>query len=365
MSANTTGGRNSAVGAGALNAITTGFGNNAFGYAALLNTTTPNGNNAFGAGTLAANQTGQFNDAFGAIALEDNTTGSYNAAFGTEALGSNTTASFNTALAPFSLWVNTTGTRNTGVGYFSLGRNTTGSDNIALGYAAGQRLTTGSNNIDIGNGGVAGESRTIRIGTRGVQTKTFVAGVRGVTVTGGVAVLVNSLGQLGVQSSSARFKEDISPMTPALSERLLQLRPVTFRYKQADESGAKPLQYGLIAEEVAKVYPELVAYDSQGRPEAVAYQTLSSLLLNEYQRQHRQLVDAMQEAKAASASVVAMRQQAGGRDAEIASLRQALANDRAGHEREMTAMRTELTELRQATRQLVAAQEAAQMVAGN
>jgi hypothetical protein len=266
------------------------------------------------------------------------------------------------------------------VGYFALGANTTGSNNIALGISAGARLTTGSNNIAIGNFGVAGESRTIRIGTRGVQTKTFVAGVRGVTVTGGVAVLVNSVGQLGVQSSSARFKEDISPMTPALSERLLQLRPVTFRYRQADESGAKPLQYGLIAEEVAKVYPELVAYDSQGRPEAVAYQTLSSLLLNEYQRQHRQLVDAMHEAKAASASVVAMQQQASGRDAEIAALHgqlgealsladsvsvelAALQRQVDARDHELVSLRGELAELRQLTQQLVASRRAESVVA--
>jgi hypothetical protein len=173
------------------------------------------------------------------------------------------------------------------MGVYALFSNTVGSGNVAMGQLAGYYVT-GSNNIEIGNKGAAADSGVVRIGTPGTQTATYIAGVSGVNVTGGATVVVNSLGQLGVVSSSRRYKEDIRSMGDA-SDRLLALRPVRFRYKKADENGQKPEQYGLIAEEVAKVMPELVVYNQKGQPETVAYQTLAPLLLNELQREHRQV----------------------------------------------------------------------------
>ena len=179
---------------------------------------------------------------------------------------------------------NTTGNVNTATGRFALGNNTTGTDNIAVGYQAGINLTTGSNNIDIGNVGVAGESTTIRIGTQGTQTKTFIAGI---SVTGvmGTAVKINSSGQLGVAPSSARFKQQIQSMDKA-SEAILALKPVTFRYKKEIDSERIP-QFGLVAEEVEKVNPDLVVRDSDGKPYTVRYEAVNAMLLNEFLKEHR------------------------------------------------------------------------------
>jgi hypothetical protein len=176
----------------------------------------------------------------------------------------------------------------------ALASNTTGSNNIAEGWHGGINLTTGSNNIDIGSPGVAGESGVIRIGTitgtTSMQSATYVAGIYGVkTTTAGMAVVIDSSGQLGTVSSSIRYKEDIQPMAQA-SGRLLKLRPVQFRYKKADASGEKPIQYGLIAEEVAKVYPELVVRDAAtGRIDGVRYDELAPMLLNEVQQQQHKI----------------------------------------------------------------------------
>jgi len=146
-------------------------------------------------------------------------------------------------------------------------------------------LTTGSNNIDIGNAGAAGESNTIRIGTTGTQTITFVAGVRGVLVPSAQSVGISPSGQLGVRASSERFKEAIKPMDKA-SEAILGLQPVTFRYKkELDPKGAP--QFGLVAEEVAKVDPDLVMMDDQGKPFTVRYDEVNAMLLNEFLKQHR------------------------------------------------------------------------------
>ena len=148
---------------------------------------------------------------------------------------------------------------------------------------AGNNLTTGDSNIAIGNRGVAGESNTIRIGAADAHTRAFVAGIFGVTVAGGSMLFVNSDGQLGTVSSSRRVKEDIRDMGGTTS-RLLELRPVIFRYKQEVQSGERPLEYGLIAEEVAEIFPELVVYDEEGQPFTVKYHVLSSMLLNELQK---------------------------------------------------------------------------------
>jgi hypothetical protein len=296
-----TGDNNTGVGHNALFSDTTGFGNTATGDAALyfntqgnLNTatgsvalsgnTTGNSNTATGANALYNNTTGNFNTATGDAALFYNITGNSNTAVGLIALERNTTGDSSTAIGTSALSSNTSGHDNTATGSVALNNNTTGSDNIGIGSGAGFNLTTGSSNICIGNSGVAGESGTIRVGTAGTQTATFIAGINGAGVTG-VPVLVSSSGQLGVASSSRSVKEDIREIAGE-SDGLMKLHPVAFKYKpQIDPTGLA--QYGLIAEEVADVYPDLVVYDRDGRPETVRYHLVNTLLLNEVQKQHR------------------------------------------------------------------------------
>jgi hypothetical protein len=197
------------------------------------------------------------------------------------------TGSRNTASGVDALSNNTTGTSNTAIGLDALFNNTTGGVNIAIGSLAGLNATTGDDNIYIGNFGVAAEGNTIRIGSVGNQTNTFIAGISVAGVTG-ASVLVDSSGHLGVATSSRRFKYDIQDMGEA-SNDLLRLRPVSFRYKQGQEEGSHPLQFGLIAEEVAEVYPELVQYGEKGEVNTVLYNQLPALLLNEVQKQHGQI----------------------------------------------------------------------------
>jgi len=154
-----------------------------------------------------------------------------------------------------------------------------------LGSNAGINLTTGSNNIDIGAPGVAAEANTIRIGKSGTQKKTFIAGIRGVTVANGVGVIVGTTGQLGTVVSSARFKEAIKPMDKA-SETILALKPVTFRYKE-DLDPDKIPQFGLIAEEVEKVNPDLVVRGEDGKVMTVRYEAVNAMLLNEFLKNYR------------------------------------------------------------------------------
>ena len=158
-----------------------------------------------------------------------------------------------------------------------------------MGFDAGVNLTTGDNNIDIGNEGVAGESNTIRIGTAGIQTATFIAGIREAPLAQGIAVAVGITadGQLGVRASSDRFKDAIKPMDKA-SEAILSLKPVTFRYKKELDPEATP-QFGLVAEQVAKVDPDLVARDAEGKPFTVRYDEVNAMLLNEFLKEHRKV----------------------------------------------------------------------------
>jgi hypothetical protein len=224
-------------------------------------------------------------DAFG-----NNTNfGILNTAIGGSTLFFNTTGSNNTATGYSALYANTAGFGNTAIGQKALFQ-TAGNNNIGIGNSAGQNVTTGSNNIEIGHQGTSGDNNTIRIGTPGTQTSSFVAGVRGVTtgLNNAIPVLIDSNGQLGTVSSSRRFKEDIRDMGDA-SRGLLRLRPVTFRYRQAFADGSKPIQYGLIAEEVAEIYPDLVAHSADGQIETVKYQLLDVMLLNEVQRQQAEI----------------------------------------------------------------------------
>jgi len=192
-----------------------------------------------------------------------------------------------------SLQHNTTGESNTAIGSTALNDNTTGSGNIAVGDDAGHALTTGDDNIDIGNLGVAGESGTLRIGAAGAQTRAFIAGIFGVTASGGTPVVINSSGQLGTATSSRRFKDEIKPMDNA-SEAILALQPVTFRYKkELDSTGAK--QFGLIAEDVAKINPDLVVRDAEGKINTVRYDAVNAMLLNEFLKAHRLLEQQREE----------------------------------------------------------------------
>jgi Chaperone of endosialidase len=310
---NTTGAGNTATGARALLSNTTGRFNSAYGSQALRDNTTGDSNTADGSGALSDNTTGVFNTATGALALNgntegventangafallENTTGFDNTATGVGALSSNTEGFFNTAAGVDALANNTTGTRNTAFGRLALYNNTSGSRNIALGNFAGFNLVTGDNNIDIANDGVAAESGTIRIGTQGTQTKTFIAGISGAGVTG-VAVKVNAAGQLGTAPSAARFKDGIKPMDKA-SEAILALKPVTFRYKKELDAEGLP-QFGLVAEDVEKVNPFLVVRDKEGKPYTVHYEAVNAMLLNEFLKEHR----VVQEQKTAIAQL--------------------------------------------------------------
>ena len=284
---------------------TTGDWNTVIGFQGLLFNTTGYQNTATGYQALWSNTTGAANTATGVVALFSNTTGNDNTATGGGALGGNTTGYFNTASGALSLQNNTTGIQSTANGAFALLNNTTGSSNIALGFQAGMNLTTGRNNIDIGNNGVAAESNTIRIGTSGTQRRTFVAGISGVTVSGGAAVYVKSNGQLGTITSSGRFKEAIRPMDKT-SEAILSLQPVTFRYKKELDPAATP-QFGLVAEDVAKVNPDLVARDEEGRPYTVRYEAVNAMLLNEFLKAHKK---AEEEADRIEQLEAALKQQA-------------------------------------------------------
>jgi uncharacterized coiled-coil protein SlyX len=279
---------NTAIGSGALFSQTSGGFNTAIGFNALFNNTASN-NTAVGDQALLNNTNGTGNMATGVAVLFKNTTGNNNTAEGSEALFSNTTGSNNTADGLLALENNTIGHDNSAEGFEALANNTTGSSNIALGSSAGINLTTGSNNIEIGAPGVAAEANTIRIGKSGTQKKAFVAGIRGVTVASGVGVIVGTTGQLGTVLSSARFKEEIKPMDKA-SEAILQLKPVTFYYKHELDPDAIP-QFGLIAEQVEKVNPDLVVRDEDGKATTVRYEAVNAMLLNEFLKEHRKVAE--------------------------------------------------------------------------
>jgi hypothetical protein len=296
-----TGDNNTAFGAAALLFNTTGFANTAVGVDALLNNTGPNGQNntATGAFALSSNTDGANNTANGESALHNNTGGSTNTAAGEGALFSNTIADNNTATGFQALVLNTEGENNTANGTNALFNNTTGSGNVALGARAGFNLTTGDNNIDIGNEGLAGDSDAIRVGN--TQTKAFVAGISGATVPSGVTVIVDTDGHLGTIVSSRQFKERIKPMNKA-SETILGLKPVTFRYKPNLDPDGIP-QFGLVAEDVAKVNPDLVARDRNGKPYTVRYEAVNAMLLNEFLKAHRRLDAQQKQIEALSAGL--------------------------------------------------------------
>jgi trimeric autotransporter adhesin len=242
------------------------------------------GGNTFLGNEALANTTGSVNTAIGLQALASNTTGGGNTATGAETMLINSTGIFNTATGVDALLINSTGNNNTATGVDALRLNT-GSNNIALGSEAGANLTTGDNNIHIGNAGVSGESGIIRIGTVETQTNAYIAGIYQTTVARGLVVKVDSTGHLGTVGSSKRFKEAIKPMDKA-SEAVLALKPVTFHYKkELDPDGIA--EFGLVAEDVEKINPDLVVRDNQGKPYTVRYDAVNAMLLNEFLKEHR------------------------------------------------------------------------------
>lgn len=281
--ASNTGLQNTAIGFNTLE-VNSGLANTATGAYALSNNSTGNNNVAIGASALLSNASGSANTAVGTLALANNYA-SNNTAVGVSALWTNNVGANNTAVGTGSLFSNTGGSYNVALGQNALYSNTAGSWNIGIGYQAGTALINGNNNVFVANSGLSNDSNVIRIGTQTVQTSTYIAGIFNTNLAGST-VLINSSGQLGIATSSERFKEDVMDMGSA-SDALMELRPVTFRYKQPFDDGTRPLQYGLLGEEVAKVYPQMVIYAPDGQVQSLQYQQLSPLLLNELQKQHR------------------------------------------------------------------------------
>jgi|GEM_PF-5450865 len=280
------GDRNTAVGEAALFANTSGSQNTAIGENTLTSNTIASFNTGIGQSALYRNTTGSYNTAVGQDTLRSNTIGVENTAIGQRALESNV-GSHNTAVGQAALRFSTATSSNTAIGENAL-INTTGSNNIALGRLAGAEARSGEDNIFIANEGVTDDDKTIRIGVQGLQLRTRIAGIAGISL-GGANVVVESDGRLGVSGSSQRFKEDIRDME-SVSGKLSKLRPVRFRYKaETSDAQSDHLEYGLIAEEVAEIVPELVATDSDGNPYAVRYDLLSALLLEELQNQREEM----------------------------------------------------------------------------
>jgi hypothetical protein len=316
LTSNTVGGFNTAVGAYALTHNTEGYDNTALGFSALTINTTGYGNTACGDAALFSNTTGYYNTASGDSALHNNHTGSYNSASGHFALANNETGTNNTASGALALFVNYTGvyntatgssamqsnfsgSYNTAVGVNALFTNQGGSNNIAIGANAGYYIRGSRYNIDIGNVGNQMDVGLIRIGTPGQQTAAYIAGVTNTHVTGS-AVYISSTGQLGVLASSERYKTAVAPMGDS-TEKLRELRPVTFHLRT---DPTRTVQYGLIAEEVAKVYPELVIRDEAGKIQGVRYEELAPMLLNEAQQQRQDISQLKQQLEQLQAALL-------------------------------------------------------------
>jgi hypothetical protein len=304
---NTTGSDNAATGWRALFQNTSGDANTANGFQALYRNTTGSENTANGDSALYNNTIGVNNTANGVVALLSNTTGNDNTADGGGALGSNSSGVENTANGSGALFINTTGNDNTANGFDALASVDGGFGNIAVGAFAGLNLFTGNYNIDIGNEGGSFESSTIRIGDSN-QVATFIAGIYGVNEGGTpLAVYINSSGQLGTMSSSRRFKKEIKPMDQT-SEAILALKPVTFQYK-SDTKGTP--QFGLIAEEVAKVNPDLVVRDADGEPYTVRYEAVNAMLLNEFLKEHKAFLEEQRKVQGQQATITQLRKDFG------------------------------------------------------
>jgi Chaperone of endosialidase len=330
LNANISGGSNTTTGAYSMLRNTSGSNNTADGFGALYTNTSGDSNTASGFQALYSNTTGYGNNAVGSQVLYTNTSGYFNNAVGFDALFTNTTGYNNNALGSYALSSDTTGHGNTAIGANALLNVTTGIRNIGLGNNAGTNLVAGSYNVDIGWGADGGvdETGVIRIGDPTYATATYITGISGSVVTG-AAVYVTSSGQLGVLASSERFKTDIAPMRS--DEKLQQLRPVSFHLR-TDPQGT--VQYGLIAEEVDKVYPELVIRDQAGQIQGVRYDELAPILLSEIQRQRERIVADRDELNSEEAR----------RESELGELRQQMAQIQESN-RAMQALLAKLSQL--------------------
>ncbi len=288
-------GGNTAEGQSALSSLTTGGFNAAVGYFSLFSNFTGSFNTAVGAGTLDLNAADD-NTATGAAALLLNTIGADNTATGVDALVHNDTGSRNTATGAFALLSNTEASYNTAIGTAALFSNTTGTNNTAIGDAAGGAQNTGSGNVYIGAGvaGAAGESNAC-----------YIRSIFGQTSVSGMPVLVNSNNKLGTTTSSRRFKKDIKPMDKS-SEALLALKPVTFRYKKEIDPTGKS-QFGLVAEEVEKVNPDLLVHDKEGKPYSVRYDQVNAMLLNEFLKEHKRVGEQAREIQEQKSTISELR----------------------------------------------------------
>jgi hypothetical protein len=299
---------NTAVGTAALLSNTTGFQNTANGAVALLNNTEGNLNTANGYQALVSNTTGSFNTADGLGALFGNTSGNNNTATGNGAMQENTIGTQNTADGVVALARNTVGTNNTATGFSALFFNTTGSFNTAVGLNALIHNTTGSSNTTLGDSAgfnVTTADHVICIGANvqgeNVSNTCYIGNIFGVTSTGGAGVFVNADGKLGTITSSVRFKEKIEPMDGA-SQVLHALKPVSFRYKKEIDPHGKS-QFGLVAEDVEKVNPELVVRDKEGKPSSVRYDQVNAMLLNEFLKEHQTVLELKEQIAALTATV--------------------------------------------------------------
>jgi len=312
---NTTGGSNTATGFGALGNNITGNENTASGANALLTNTTGNGNTGSGFNALTANTTGGSNTAIGAAALSSNTTGNSNTAIGETVLAQNTAGNFNTGSGFNALVNNTTGSDNTATGHFALLLNTTGIGNTAVGLNALEFNTTGGGNTALGQGAglnVGTANNVICIGANGenVDNSCYIGQIFGQTSSGGTAVFVNATGKLGTATSSRRFKQDIKPMEQ-VSKSLYQLKPVAFRYKkEIDPAGTS--QFGLLAEEVEKVNPDLVVRDQEGKAYSVRYDQVNAMLLNEFLKEHRTVQELKSNAAKQEATIAHLQKEIDG-----------------------------------------------------
>ena len=305
---NGSGGYNGAVGAFALSSNIDGSFNNAFGNTALSLNIHASENTAIGDLALANNDStgngkAQFNTAVGAQALFTNTDGDSNNAVGFYALGFNTTGVLNQAIGVSALGNNVIGSANTAVGDSALSQNVNGSFNTVIGYFAGASVE-GNDNIYIGAtsaDGVTTESSTIRIGDPTVVTSCYIAGISGQIASGGVQVFITGNGKLGTLTSSARFKDDIKPIANA-SESILALKPVSFRYKEEIDPEGIP-QFGLVAEDVEEVNPDLVVRDNEGKPYSVRYEQVNAMLLNEFLKEHRKVEQLEKQVEALTAGL--------------------------------------------------------------
>ena len=308
LQSNDSGGYNDAVGAFALFSNIDGSFNNAFGDSALYSNIHASENTAIGDLALTNNDStgngkAQFNTAVGAQALFTNTDGDSNNAIGFYALGFNTTGILNQAIGVSALGNNDIGSANTAIGDSALSQNVNGSFNTVIGYFAGASVE-GNDNIYIGAtsaDGVKSENSTIRIGDPTVVTGCYLAGISGQVASGGVQVFITGDGKLGTLTSSARFKHNIQPMDKA-SESILALKPVTFRYKKEVDPNNIP-QFGLIAEDVGKVNPDLVVRDKDGKPYSVRYDQVNAMLLNEFLKEHRKVEQLEKQVEALTAGL--------------------------------------------------------------